>query len=104
VKQRWKRFYSEDMAAAMVSNSEEMAVRAAISSLKLPTGVKLKKIQFGLDYTGDPAVWVDFSVSTSVPLTKRRAKELNALMDDVAKRILEMRLPSWPHVRFIEAS
>lgn len=55
---------------------EEALVRDIVVQTELPKGVRFKAIQPITDSIGEPAWRITFSVTRSIPLTKRRLTEL----------------------------
>jgi hypothetical protein len=67
------------MAALAQINPLETSAREVLTRLALPKGVKLLRIFFDSDWSGDPATTVVYGVSKSHPLTKARVRQLTEL-------------------------
>lgn len=67
------------MAALAPSHPLEAMAREVLSGLQLPKGVRLIRIFFDSDWSGDPATRVVYGVSKRLPLTKLRVRELTKL-------------------------
>jgi len=67
------------MAALAQVNPLETTAREVLAGLILPKGVRLLRVFFDSDWSGDPATRVVYGVSKGVPLTKARVRQLTAL-------------------------
>ena len=67
------------MAALAQVNPLETTAREVLTGLSLPKGVRLLRIFFDSDWSGDPATRVVYGVSKSLPLTKPRVRQLTEL-------------------------
>jgi hypothetical protein len=67
------------MAALAQVNPLETTAREVLAGLSLPKGVRLLRIVFDSDWSGDPATTVVYGVSKSLPLTKARVRQLTEL-------------------------
>jgi len=67
------------MAALAQVNPLETTAREVLTRLSLPKGVRLLRIFFDSDWSGDPATTVVYGVSKSLPLTKPRVRQLTEL-------------------------
>jgi hypothetical protein len=88
------------MAALAQPDLLEASIREIVDSIVPPKGVRLRRIYFDNDHSGDPAVYIVFAVSKKVPLTKPRIRSLSALSNAVTDPIWNMPSAPIPYVRF----
>jgi hypothetical protein len=67
------------MATLAQVNPLEATARTILAGIALPKGVRLLRIFFDSDWSGDPATRVVYGVSKRHPLTKLRVHELTKL-------------------------
>lgn len=77
----------------------EPKVREIIESLSLPAYVKDTVVDFGADWTGEPAVWVYVIVADSKLRNKDSYKEVIDLAGRIGDAIMHAELGVWPFVR-----
>lgn len=94
--------YIQVMAALAQRSPQEVAVEERLRSVELPRGVKLKAAFFDLDYSGDAAIYVVFSVSKQLGLGPARIKSLGQLRERVFAMLDEMGLDRLTYVRFVD--
>ncbi len=90
------------MASLVSQLGEEQAIRNLIQEVELPLGVKLKEIRFGVDHTGDEAVWIVFSVAKRLELSQNFLRRLHEISGQVTDRIHGLQMAYLPYVRFVE--
>jgi hypothetical protein len=89
------------MAAAIVQPDVlEMTIREIVNKVVPPKGVRLRRIYFDNDHSGDPSVYIVYGVSKKIPLTKSRVRSLSALSNAVADPIWDLPSGPIPYVRF----
>jgi hypothetical protein len=91
------------MATAPVQLDEESLILDQIAKLELPKGVRFKRIEASLDWTGDPMWQIYFAVSKKIPLTKRRIEEVSRMKATLTGKLLDHNISAWPFVRFLDA-
>ncbi|MES2391817.1 MAG: hypothetical protein V4555_09255 [Acidobacteriota bacterium] len=88
------------MAALVQPDVLETTIRGIVDSIVPPKGVRLRRIDFANDHSGDAAVYIVFAVSKRIPLTKARVRDLSSLSDTVADPIWQLPDGPIPYVRF----
>jgi len=86
----------------MSGSVASISLEEVVGSVSPPIGVKLKRIDQGLDHSGDHAVWIIFAASKRVPLTKRRVALLENFASAVRDRVLNIHSGYLPYIRFVE--
>jgi hypothetical protein len=86
----------------MSGSVASVSLEEVVGSVPQPAGVRLKRIDQGLDHSGDHAVWIIFAASKKVPLTKKRIAVLENFASVVRDRVLEIHSGYLPYVRFVE--
>ena len=81
----------------------EATVREAVASIPLPQGVKLLRLEFREDSTGDPAIFVIYSIDEPLKSTDEWIRELSALRDTARSRIRDLDESRFPYFRFVAA-
>ena len=66
------------MATVAQSVPQVALVEELVKTAPLPKGVRLRRIFFNTDSTGDPAIRIVFVNSLSIPLTKPRVRILSS--------------------------
>jgi len=90
------------MAAMAQLVPQEVAIREAVSSTPAPDGVRFQRLRFAEDHTGDPAVFVVYSLSEADKQLEERARALSAFRRAIVRSIWSLGLPFFPYVEFIE--
>jgi hypothetical protein len=80
------------MAALAQPVPQEAAVTELLSTLELPKGVRLRRVFFDNDWSGDPAIRIVFVNSLKYPLSKQRINQLS----DVKNRARRVVNAAWP--------
>jgi hypothetical protein len=91
------------MAALAQSVPQEAAVADLLGTLELPKGVRLRKVFFDTDWSGDPAIRIVFVNSLKYPLTKQRIDLLSDLMVRAARLVNAAWPDHFAYVTFDEA-
>jgi hypothetical protein len=88
------------MAALAQPDVMETTILGIVDSIPPPKGVRLRRVYFENDHSGDAAVYIVYGVSKKFPLTKARVRELTALSDAVTDPIWNIRNSPIPYVKF----
>jgi len=91
----------------MVANSEAAAsvvetrtINQIVKKRPWPRAVKGFEVEFGLDSTGDPAVWIWLMVDDDISPSAEKIAELGRFRRDLRARLVGAGLSRWPYVRF----
>jgi hypothetical protein len=90
------------MVVTASASLSEADVKARLQALATPDGVRLKTVMFDVDYTGDDAVYVVFSVSKQLGLGPARIRSLGELRERVFSMVDELNLGRLAYVRFLD--
>ena len=82
------------------SPSEARLVHRLVRQAAKPAGFETFEIEFGEDSTGDPAVWIWFTISENFPTSKQGIGRLGELARAVKQKILASRINRLAYVRF----
>jgi hypothetical protein len=88
------------MAALATPTPMEVAVEETVRSFMPPKGIRLHRVYFDEDHTGDPAIRVIYVVTRKVELTKQRVKELSDFRRSVASALWELQTGRIPYVTY----
>ncbi len=73
---------------------------AAIARIAPPKGVRLRRIYFDTDHSGDPSVYIVYAVSKSLGLGPARIRSLGILQSQVTEVVDALHLDRLSYVRF----
>jgi hypothetical protein len=90
------------MAALAHPSPQEAVVEKEIRSLSMPKGVRLRTVSFDTDHSGDPAVYVVFTVSKQQGFGPARIRSLGVLRNFVFGVIDNLNLNRLCYVRFVD--
>ena len=91
------------MATAAAQLDEETLIREKIAEVKLPAGVKFKRLLPIIDSTGDPAWRIYFSVSRRIPITPKYLKQISAMTSHLQDDIIKLGLGKFPYTKLEDA-
>jgi len=91
------------MAAQTIPVPQEAAILDIVAMIPPPPGVRLKRVFFNMDHSGEPAIRVIFGVAKKFDLTEARVHELGEFQRAVRDAILEKGFDSFPYVTFGDA-
>jgi hypothetical protein len=94
------------MRSVRASKSDAIAdqtrkIRAAVKKAASPMGFDRFELEFGEDSTGDPAVWIKFSLKPGFKPTEQNLARLNDLSSAVKDQIFDAGVERLPYVDFI---
>jgi hypothetical protein len=81
----------------------EHLVEEAVKSVPTPRGVRLRRIYFDTDSTGDPAIYIVFAVSRRLGVAPARIRSIGDLQDAVREAVDAVQADRIPYVRFEDA-
>lgn len=86
------------------TDAERQKVQAIIDrhAIEQPEGVRRVEINFGEDWTGYPAVYVNLFVSKNLQVTERKIRELNDYVKQLHNDIIDEDIGFWPYSRTFE--
>ncbi len=90
------------MAATASASLSEADLKSKLQAIELPNGVRLKAVMFDVDYTGDDAVYIVFSVSKQLGFGPARIRSLGDLRERVFSAVDDLNLGRLAYVRFID--
>jgi hypothetical protein len=91
------------MAALAQSVPQEATIREVVASIPLPEGMKLLRIEFRNDSTGDPALFIIYSIDEALKSDDEWVKDLSDLTETARNRIRDLDEPRFPYFRFVAA-
>ena len=94
--------YIEFVAVLVYSSPQEAAVDRAVRALDLPKGVRLRSVSFDTDHSGDPAIYVSFSVSTQQGIGSASIRALGVLRQNVHDAMEQLYLDRLCYIRFVD--
>jgi hypothetical protein len=100
---RRRRRYIECMAALAQPDLRESAIREVLAPIPLPDGTSLQRLEFRDDSTGEPALFVVYSVKEGAEPDETLATHLQAVRAAVRTRLRAFGLPITPYTAFISA-
>jgi hypothetical protein len=89
------------MAALTTPTPQEAAVTQALAAVPVPEGIHFKELSFAEDYSGDPAVFIAYTIDSVEKPQEERALELAFLRRSVIRSVWALGLNVFPYVRFI---
>jgi len=95
------RRYIGAMAALVQPDLQESAIRERLASVAVPDGIQFKSMSFVEDHSGDPAVFIAYSVDQLDNPRKDRALELSVLRRAVIRSIWDLGFNLFPYVKFV---
>jgi hypothetical protein len=90
------------MAALAQASPQEADLKKKLGTVSLPKGVHFKSAFLDVDYSGDAAVYVVYSVSKQLGLGPARIRSLNDLRERVTEVVDAMHLDRMAYVRFVD--
>jgi hypothetical protein len=81
---------------------EAKRIQEMLGAIAKPHGIRLFKLHFGEDTTGDPAVWISFVLPRNYPTAPPDIRALTDLGRRVRKELLDEGLERIPYVDFQE--
>jgi hypothetical protein len=91
------------MAALAQPDLRESAIREVLAPIPLPDGTSLQRLEFRDDSTGEPALFVVYSVKEGAEPDETLATHLQAVRAAVRTRLRAFGLPMTPYTAFISA-
>jgi hypothetical protein len=91
------------MAALAQPVLQEATIREVVASIPLPEGIKLLRIEFRNDSTGDPALFLIYSIDESLKSDDEWIQDLSALTKTTRSRIRDLDETRFPYLRFVAA-
>jgi hypothetical protein len=91
------------MAALAQPDLLETSIREVLASVPLPEGLKLRRLEFRNDSTGDPALFLIFSRSELPESDEEQAQNLLALKKDIRRQLRDFGLSLFPYFVFVPA-
>ena len=92
------------MADVVSTTDEERIVRDILQKRPLPETVRSFAVEFGEDFTGDPAVTIWLIVDDNPNPPKRALDRVVRFVRETEDDLLNAGLRHWPYVRFSPAS
>ncbi len=93
---------TETQNVTAAGRDEAKRIRALVRENAAPEGFGSFELQFGEDWTGDPAVWVRFAIDPDYPTDKKSIEKLTRLELRVISALLRAQIDHYPYVRFQE--
>lgn len=83
-----------------VSPDEVRHIQKVVKSHRFPADVRAVKLNFGRDWTGAPAAWIDFLVEDDLNPSQHKIARLNEFATSVRRDLLRTKPMYWPYVGF----
>jgi hypothetical protein len=87
-----------------VSPDEVRHIQKVVKSHRFPADVRAVELNFGRDWTGAPAAWIDFLVEDDLNPSDQKITRLNEFVNSVRRDLLRAKPVYWPNVGFRAAS
>jgi hypothetical protein len=94
----------EDAKDIGVSPDEVRRIQKVVKSHRFPADVQAVEMNFGRDWTGAPAAWIEFLVESDLNPSDHKITRLNELVNQVRRDLLRTKPVYWPYVGFRAAS
>jgi len=94
----------EDAKGIGVSLDEVRHIQKVVKSHRFPADVHAVEVNFGRDWTGAPAAWIEFLVEDDLNPSERKITRLNEFVNSVRRDLLRTKPVYWPYVGFRAAS
>jgi len=91
------------MAALAQPDIQETVIRQALSSVPVPENMRLQRLEFRNDSTGDPALFLVFSRKESQKSDEDQVEDLLTLKDAARRKLRDLELPLFPYFVFVPA-
>jgi hypothetical protein len=91
------------MAALAQPILPEVLIEEVVKAVPLPKGVRLRRIYYDTDHSGDPSVYIVFAVSKRLGLGPARIRSLGELQRHVTDAVDALHLDQLSYVRFEDA-
>lgn len=79
-------------------------VEDILAGFKLPEEIQSIDTTFGRDHTGDPAIFLTFSIRDGAPLQPEDMKRLSRFLSEVVGALLDGGVVAFPYTRLQEAA
>jgi hypothetical protein len=83
-----------------VSPDEVRHIQKIVKSHRFPADVLAVELDFGRDWMGAPAAWIEFLVESDLRPSEEKIARLNAFTDSVRNDLLKAKPFYWPYVGF----
>ena len=83
-----------------VSPEEVRQIQKVVKQHRFPPDVQAVEVNFGRDWTGDPAAWIVYLVEDDLNPSKEKISGLNKFADAVRSALLKTRPRYWPYIDF----
>jgi hypothetical protein len=87
-----------------VSPNEVRHIQKVVKSHRFPADVQAVELNFGRDWTGAPAAWIEFLVEDDLNPSEHKITRLNEFVSSVRRDLLRTKPVYWPYVGFRAAS
>ena len=91
------------MAALAQPDIQENVIRQVLASVPVPEGMKLQRLEFRNDSTGDPALFLVFSREKSHKSDEEQVEDLSTLKNAARRQLRDLGLPLFPYFIFVPA-
>jgi len=91
------------MAALSHPDVQETVIREIVTSIPLPEGIKLQRLEFRNDSTDDPALFLTYSIDESLKSDDEWVQDLSALTQATRRRLRDMDVSLFPYLHFVAA-
>jgi hypothetical protein len=91
---------AEDAKDIGVSPYEVRQIQKIVKSHRVPADVQGVEVKFGRDWTGAPAVWIQFLVENDLNPSEHKITQLNEFVNSIRGDLLKTKPVYWPHVGF----
>jgi hypothetical protein len=79
---------------------EVRQIQKVVKKHRLPPDVLAVEVDFGLDWTGDPAAWIHYFVEDDLHPSDEKIARLNNFAASVRSDLLKINYSYWPYIDF----
>ncbi|MBW4039783.1 MAG: hypothetical protein HIU91_13115 [Acidobacteria bacterium] len=92
-----------DTGASMVAIDQER-VREILARFVLPEEIERFDTRFGLDHTGDPAVFITFHVKDEAKIGREEIRRLSSLLSEITSALVNGGIGGFAYTRLEQAA
>ena len=86
------------------SEMDQQKVHDILAGFVLPNEIEKLDTVFGLDSTGDPAVWLTFHVRDTAKIGQNELERLTRFLSEVTSALLQANIAAFPYTRLEQAA
>jgi hypothetical protein len=90
----------DDARSFGISPQEVRQIQSVIKSHRFPSDVQAVEVNFGRDWVGSPAAWIEFLVEDDLKPSKEKISRLSKFSAAIRDALIETHPTYWPYVNF----